>query len=429
MSASASRRIGVAIMALCAVASGVAAQGARSGRAALPAATPEAVGMSSARLQRIRAALDREIDGDRIPGAVVAVARHGQLVYYESFGYLDKVAGTPMPKDAIFAIASMTKPIFAVGAMSLYEEGRLLMDEAVSTYLPVLDNTLVAVDGDPSRTRSARRKPTIEDLMRHTSGWVTPSRGTSAVHDLYPPGPTADDLTGPEYLEALSQLPFAHEPGTTWEYGPGFDILGLAIERVSGQSMSEFLRARLWEPLGMVDTAFTIPASKATRQARPLPRDPISGAAQTVRNKLRPLEVECGGGCLTSTASDYVRFAQMLLNGGELDDARVLGRATVAYLTADHTSPDMDLTRLHAFPVDQLAGHGFGLGVSVRRSAGVGGAIGSPGTFHWSGAEGTTFWVDPVEDLVIVFMAQTPGQIRTYYRQLVPGLVYQALVD
>jgi CubicO group peptidase (beta-lactamase class C family) len=234
-------------------------------------------------------------------------------------------------------------------------------------------------------------------------------------------------LTGPEYLTALAKLPFAYQPGTTWEYGPGFDILGLAMERVTRQPISQLLHERVWKPLGMVDTFFTVPANKAARRAKPLPKDPLTGAEQVLPDQTRPFIVDCGNGCLASTTADYVRFAQMILNGGTLNGARVLSRTTVAYMTSDHTGSDMDLTRLHNFPSDHLYGHGFGLGVSVRREAGLGGAVGSSGTFHWSGAYGTAFWVDPVEDLVIVYMTQAPGAIRTYYRQLIPSLIYQAL--
>ena len=406
----------------------VMALGAPASAQPLPTASPESVGMSSERLERIGEVLRRDIEQDRMPGAVVAIARKGKLVFYKSFGFLDKAAGTPMPKDAIFASASMTKPIVAVGALVLYEQGRFLMNKPVGTYLPELGQMGVAIDGDPLRREPARRQPTVEDLMRHTSGFTSSSQGSGALHRLYRSA-RSDNPTGAEFLARLVDLPLHHQPGTTWDYGLGFDILGLALERLSGKTLGAYLHERVFKPLGMVDTFFTIPAGKVARQAKPLPKDPVTGAPQVVRSRTEPRKFECGGGCLASTAPDYLAFAQMLLNKGTLNGVRLLGTKTVEYMTADHTGLDVDLTRLHNFPVDHTYGHGFGLGVSVRRSTGLGGAMGSPGEFHWAGAGGTTFWVDPQEELVIVSMARTPGQTRTHYRQLVPALVRQAIVD
>jgi CubicO group peptidase (beta-lactamase class C family) len=394
----------------------------------LPTATPESVGISSERLNTIAVAMEREIEQDRMPGAVVAIARRGKLVYYESFGYLDKEARIPMRKDAIFALASMTKPIFAAAAMKLYEEGRLLMDQPVGVYLPELSERQVATNDDGSQTEPSQRQPTIEDLMRHTSGFVDRSRGNSALHGRYPDG-RAEMLSGKEYLSRLADLPLRYEPGTTFEYGPGFNILGLAIERVTGQAIYSFLKDVLFEPMGLEDTSFTIPASKAERQAKVLPIDPITGRMQTTRNQSEPLGFDCGSGCLASTAADYLAFAQMLLNGGTLNGVHVLGPRTVEYMTSDHAGPDIDLTRLYQMRSMPAYGYGYGLGGAVRRGPGLGGRTGSPGEYMWGGSQGTYFWVDPREELVVVHMAQTPGDIRGYYRQLIPSLVYQAIVD
>lgn len=395
----------------------------------LPLATPEEVGISSERLKLIGEALQREIEADRMPGAVVAIARQGKLVYYEAFGYLDKEANVPMRKDAIFALASMTKPIFSVAAMSLFEEGRILMYEPVGTYLPELANRRVAANADGTQTMSADRQPTIEDLMRHTSGFVSRSRGNTALHGRYPDDLRVEPLSAKDYLARLSELPLRYAPGTTYEYGPGFDILGLAMERITGQPIRDVLAERVFAPLGMSDTAFTIPRNKLARQAQVLPRNPITGAPQATRNQTDPLPFDCGGGCLTSTAVDYLAFAQMLLNGGTLNGVRVLGPKTVEYMTSDHMGPDIDLTRLNLSATAPFYGYGYGLGVTVRRGAGLGGTTGSPGSYSWAGSQGTYFWVDPHEQLVVVQMAQTPGTIRGYYRQLIPALVYQAIVD
>jgi CubicO group peptidase (beta-lactamase class C family) len=404
---------------------------------ALPRATPESVGMSSSRLARIATALKADIDQGRMPGAVIAVARKGKLIYYEAFGFLDKAKGTPMPKDAIFSIASMTKPVVAAAALSLAEENRMLVHDPVGTYLPVLkDMSVVKFRRDTSGGETidrepARRQPTVQDLMRHTAGFTYGNQGSTALHKAYPGGSgnVAAAMTGAEFVDALAKLPLHYQPGTTWDYSYGLDILGLAIERVSGQTLGQFLQARFFAPLGMPDTAFTVPKEKAGRIARALATDPVTGQPQSIRDQTLPWKFECGGGCLTSTALDYLRFAQMLLDGGALDGTRVLGRKTVEYMTADHLGPEVNVEKLHNFPVEHIDGYGFGLGVAVRRVPGVAGIMGSPGDFRWSGAQGTLFWVDPKEQLAVVYMAQTPGAIRAHYRQVIATLVQQAIID
>jgi CubicO group peptidase (beta-lactamase class C family) len=403
----------------------------------LPRATPESVGMSSARLTRIATALKADIDAGRMPGAVIAVARKGKLVYYEAFGFLDETKGIPMPKDAIFSIASMTKPIVAAAALSLAEENRMLVHEPVGTYLPALKNMSVvkfrkdASGGDVIDREPALRQPTIQDLMRHTAGFTYGNQGTTALHKAYPGGSgnAANSMSGAEFIDALAKLPLHYQPGTVWDYSYGLDILGLAIEQVTKQPLGRVFQERLFGPLGMTDTAFLVTPAKVSRLARALPTDPVTGQPQTMRDPTQPYRFECGGGCLTSTALDYLKFAQMLLGGGALDGTRVLGRKTVEYMTADHLGPDVDTRKLHAFPVEHIDGYGFGLGVAVRRVPGVAGIMGSPGDFRWSGAGGTLFWVDPKEELAVVYMAQTPGAIRAHYRQVIATLVQQAIVD
>jgi len=198
---------------------------------------------------------------------------------------------------------------------------------------------------------------------------------------------------------------------------------------VAKQPLGRVLQDRFFGPLGMTDTAFTVTKEKAGRIARALPVDPVTGQPQSIRDQTQPWTFECGGGCLTSTALDYLKFAQMLLNGGSLDGTRLLGRKTVEYMTADHLGPDVNVEKLHNFPVEHIDGYGFGLGVAVRRVPGVAGIMGSPGDFRWSGAQGTLFWVDPKEELAVVYMAQTPGAIRAHYRQVIATLVQQAIVD
>jgi CubicO group peptidase (beta-lactamase class C family) len=401
----------------------------------LPRARPESVGMSSERLDRIGQALRADIDRGRLPGAVVAIARRGRLVYLEAFGYLDKSANVPMPRDAIFSIASMTKPMAAVAALMLHEEGRLLVTAPVGDYLPQLAKMQVAVlrkDGSGNvvmETVPARRAITSQDLMRHTAGLTYGNRGTTALHKTYPLSSnwSATNLTGAELLEKLSTLPVHYQPGSVWDYSLGLDVLGLAVEAVSGQTLGQFLDQRLFKPLEMTDTAFVVPREKSKRLAKPLPADPDTGKPQLMRDATKPTRFECGGGCAVSTASDYLRFSQMLLNRGRLGDVRILGGKTVDFMTANHLGPEVDVERLRTYP--NINGYGFGLSVAVRQHAGMAGMMGTPGDYNWGGANGTYFWVDPKEQLAVVFMAHTPSPIRLHSRQLITALVLQSIVD
>ena len=365
-----------------------------------------------------------------LPGAVLMIARRGKLAYCETFGHLDPAAGTAMPADALFSIASMTKPLVTVGALMLCEEGRMAVNQPVRHYLPQLTGMRVnppQCDGAPGEpTEAALREMTIEDLMRHTAG-LSYGRGDKTIYQRYPASSDAASSrwNGSEFLAQLASLPLHYQPGSNWEYSLGLDVLGLAIEAVAGMPLSRFLDERLFSPLGMRDTAFTVPADQVARYAKALARDPVSGEAQTLRDGTTPHKFDCGGGCAISTAADYLRFAQMLLNGGELDGVRVLSRKTVAFMISDHLGPEVDLVKLNDYP--NIRGYGFGLGVAVRRSSGRGGMPSTAGEFHWAGSTGTYFWVDPAEELVTVFMAHAPGAIRYYHRQLLHTLVLQAL--
>jgi len=395
----------------------------------LPVAVPEAVGLSSERLARIGTTVQADIDAGRLPGAVVAVVRRGKLAYYEAFGFRDKEAGVPMTKDTIFAIASMTKPMTSVAVMMLGEEGRLFVSDPVGRYLPPLAKMAVAVqkkgpDGqDVVETEPARRPVTLQDLLRHTSGIVYGGAATTAVHKLYPlsSGFSGMNLTTAEFVEKLGGLPLVRQPGAGWEYSLSVDVLGAVVESVAGQSLGGFLGERLWAPLGMTDTSFTVPAEKRGRIAKALAVDPDTGRPPVVLDVTRTMKMECGGGCAASTAADYVRFVQMLLNRGSLDGRSILSPKTVEFMTADH---------LGTIPGGTLSpGYGFGLGFAVRRSQGVAGLTGSVGDYYWNGAYGTLFWIDPVEQLAVVFMAHTPGPARLHYRRLLPTLVNQAIMQ
>jgi CubicO group peptidase (beta-lactamase class C family) len=393
----------------------------------LPAAKPETVGLSSVRLERLAQAIQQDVDHGRMPGAVVAIARRGKLAYYESFGFVDKAANTPMPKDAIFALASMTKPMVAVGTLMLAEQGDLLLNDPIGNYLPELKDMKVAT---PRGIEPAHRQPTLQDMLRHTAGVSYGNRGDTPLHKLYESKlKSAANQSGPEFLQELGKLPLHYQPGSEWEYSHGLDVAGLAVEAVTRKRLGEFLRERLFAPLGMVDTGFVVPASKAARIAKPLPVDPDTGRPTAFRMPVEPWQYDCGGGCSSGTALDYLHFAQMLLNKGTFEGTRILSRKTVEYMTANQLGPNVDVSRLHEFPVEHMDGFGFGLGVAVRTQTGVAGVPGTPGEFMWSGAQGTMFWVDPKEEMAVVFLANTPGPARRHYRELVKTLVEQAIAD
>ena len=397
----------------------------------LPRAKPEDVGMSSERLALIARTVNDEIARDQMPGAVLAIARRGKLVYLEAFGYRDKAAGVPMTTDSIFAIASMTKPMVAVGALKLYEQGKLLIDDPLAKYAPKFAKMQVAVMDAKQETIvdkvPAARPITIQDLFRHTSGLIYGGRGTTAVHKIYPASSSeaATTMTGAEFLDRLSGLPLLYQPGTVWDYGFGLDVLGLVEEAVTEQPLARYLQDELWRPLGMVDTGFAIPPDKAARAAKPLPTDPVSGQPQPAGAP--QWKFDCGGGCSVSTAGDYMRFALMLLNNGHYGDARILGRKTVEYMLSNQLGPDVKNLIARADPT--RADYGFGLGLAVRTTPGIVRMMGSVGDFSWPGASGTNWWADPREELVVVWMAQTPGPIRWKYRQMINALVYQAIAD
>jgi CubicO group peptidase (beta-lactamase class C family) len=390
-------------------------------------AKPESVGLSTERLERLAQAIKQDVDHGRMPGAVVAIARKGKLAYYESFGYVDKAANKPMPKDAIFSLASMTKPLTAVATLMLAEQGDLLLNDPVGNYLPDLKDMKVATQRG---IEPAHRQPTLQDMLRHTAGVSYGNRGDTPLHKIYEAKiKSAATQSGPEFLQELGKLPLHYQPGTQWDYSHGLDVAGLAVESVTKKRLGEFLQERVFGPLGMTDTQFVVPASKAARIAKPLPVDPDTGRPVAFRMPVTPWLYDCGGGCASGTALDYLRFATMLLNKGTFEGTRLLSRKTVEYMTSNQLGTNVDVSRLHEFPVEHMDGFGFGLGVAVRTQPGVAGVPGTPGEFMWSGAQGTMFWVDPKEEMVVVFLANTPGPVRRHYRELIKTLVVQAIAD
>jgi len=398
----------------------------------LPRVEPASVGFDPARLGRIREALDREVAEGRIPGAVVGIARGGKLAYLEGMGFRDKAAGTPMWADAVFSIASMTKPMTSTAIMMLVEEGRVQLGDPASKFLPQLAGMRVAKSPTASEleTVPADREMTVQDLLRHTSGLTYRDRGTGAAFKAYPGSSIVAAVKYPkdEFLAALAKAPLVYQPGTTWEYGFSTDILGLIVEAVTGKPLGAFLAERLWQPLGMQDTSFALSESTRGRYARSLPADPMTGQPLSVHHATGDvMKWESGGGGAVSTAADYLRFAQMLLNEGALGGTRILGRKTVQLMRSDHLGPEV-VNRITTMD-PTCNGYGFGLGFAVRRHNGVAGMLGSADDYYWSGVYGTYFWIDPAEELATVFMGVAPGQMRLRYRPLIRALVLQALVD
>jgi len=411
---------------------------------ALAPAKPEEVGLSSQRLEKIGQVFKQDIEAGKIPGVVIMIARKGKLAYAESFGFQDKGKGTPMPKDAIFRAYSMTKPLVSVGAMALVEDGRIQLTDPVSKYLPEFQNLQVSVPksdalGQPSFGLAlAERQPTIQDLLRHTSGLTYGEfSGNRQVKDAYTKAglykPDFDyntiDLTPQEEVERLAKAPLAYQPGSVWEYGLAVDVLGRVIEKASGKRLDEFLDERLFKPLVMVDSAFSVPQSKLGRLAEPLPIDPASGKPNRLIDVSQPPKNDSGGAGSVTTANDYLRFAQMLLDGGKLDDTRILSRTTVALMTSDQLGTQIKAIVTPGELLMGVYGYTFGLGFAVRAQPGVAGIPGSQGEFLWAGYAGTFFWVDPKEQLAVVMMMQAPGANRASFRRQIKQLVYQAIVD
>ena len=390
-----------------------------AGAADLPRAKPEQVGLSPERLERIGQVLRADVERGRIPGAVVVVARKGRIAYVLAVGFRDKAAGTPMTPDAIFRIASMTKPIVTVAALSLFEEGRLSLSDPVSKYIPALKNQTVGLERAP-----AEREMTIQDLMRHTSGLTYGNRGTTEIYKMYPQSSNASSLTltMEEFVEQLSKAPLLYQPGTRWEYSLSTDVLGRVVEIVAGKPLGEVLAERVYRPLKMTDTTFLVPADKRARIAQPLATHPDTGAEYQLADPMVRRKFDCGGGCAVSTAGDYTRFAQMLLNRGVLDGARVLAPKTVELMTADHLGPIARGPNYFAGP-----GYTWGLGLAVREAKGISPMAGSAGDYFWPGAFATYWWADPKEEMVVVSMMQSP--LGRHYQQLVRALVLQAIAE
>ncbi|MFT4795291.1 MAG: CubicO group peptidase (beta-lactamase class C family) [Paracoccaceae bacterium] len=394
----------------------------------LPIAAPSDVGMSEAQLGALDARIQAEIDRGSFPGAVITVLRDGQVAHHAALGKLGQ-GDAAMLEDALFRIYSMTKPIVSVAAMMLVEQGRLGLSHPLAAYLPAYASMTVMTDdkdadGKPV-TRPARRAITIQDLMRHTSGLTYGFFGAGPAREAYRAagiGVGAMAETNIEFANKLATLPLEYEPGTTWEYSRSTDVLGAVIEVVTGKPLGEALKEMVLDPLDMIDTGFFVAEADHARIAEGNEGEKI-GAGPMFDPRDRPV-FESGGGGLVSTARDYARFAQMLLNGGSLDGVHLLGPQTVAYMTADHLDDQIKPGKYYL----PGAGIGFGLGVGVRHDRGVVAYNGAAGTYYWGGAGGTYWYNDPENGIAVVFMMQSPAS-RLKMRPLTHDMVAAAITD
>jgi CubicO group peptidase (beta-lactamase class C family) len=389
----------------------------------LPQAKPETIGLSLSRLSRLSDTLKREVDKGTLPGATVMVARKGQIGWFDAIGRQSPAAAQPMAHDTIFRIFSMTKPIVSVGIMMLVEDGHLLLTDPVAKFIPEFAKQKVGVENNGKLDLVDLQRPmTVQDLLRHTSGITYDHTGNSLVQQLYKETRLRSrKITNAEHAALVAELPLICQPGAEWNYSRSTDILGRIIEIVSAKSLAAFLTERILAPLQMTETAFFTGDENAARLAEPFPTDPWTGEKVTLFNMLERPVMESGGGGLVSTTMDYARFCQMLLNGGTLDGAGIIGRKTLELMASNHLAPQV---RIKGTLLPE--GHGFGLGFAVRTHTGLAPFAGTLGQFFWSGMAGTFFWIDPKEDLFAVFMSQGPGQ-REYFRALIRSLVYAAV--
>ena len=402
---------------------------------------PDTLGLSSARLARIGDHFRRYIDAGKLAGALVLVARRGQIACLEPLGHLETERRRPVTPDSIWRIYSMTKPITSVGLMMLYEEGRFQLDDPVHRFIPSWESLRVYVGGNyPTfKTAPAARPMSIRDLLSHTSGltygFMERTNVDAAYRKLGVADQTRRGYTLQDMADTLAELPLEFSPGTAWNYSVSTDVVGHLIEVISGQRLDVYLRERVLGPLGMRDTSFVLEDAQIPRFAANYERQG-DGSLKMIddpeQSNYRKRTFFSGGGGLLSTAPDYFRFASMMQNMGELDGVRILGRKTVELMTTNHLPGGQDLTELAQagmFTETAYAGVGFGLGFSVMQSPARAQILGSPGEFAWGGAASTAFWIDPAEDLIVIFMTQLMPSSSYPLRRELRVLTYAALED
>jgi CubicO group peptidase (beta-lactamase class C family) len=402
---------------------------------------PEEVGLSSPRLARIGEHFQRYIDAGKLAGVLTLVARRGQIAYLEPQGHLEIERRRPVTRDAVFRIYSMTKPITSVGLMMLYEQGRFQLDDPVHRFIPSWKDLRVFVSGNHPvfKTAPAERPMTIRDLLSHTSGltygFMERTNVDAAYRKLGVADRTRSGYTLRDMVETLAELPLEFSPGMLWNYSVSTDVVGYLIEVISGQRLDAYLREHVLEPLDMRDTSFVIADAQVPRFAANYERQ-ADGTLKLLDDPQRSLYRECsffsGGGGLVSTAPDYFRFTAMLRNRGELDGVRLLGRKTLELMTMNHLPGGQELTQLAQagmFTETAYGGVGFGLGFSVMQSPARAQILGTPGEYAWGGAASTAFWIDPAEDLIVIFMTQLMPSSSYPLRRELRVLTYAALID
>jgi len=402
---------------------------------------PEEVGLSSTRLDRIRGHFQRYIDDGKLAGTLTLVARHGHVAFFEPQGHLELEGSRPMHQDAVFRIYSMSKPITTVALMMLLEKGLCQLDDPVHRFIPSWEKLGVFVGGSyPAFLRAPALRPmTIRDLLSHTSGLTYGFMERTNVDAAYRALRIADrskpDCTLQDMVDTLAELPLEFSPGTRWNYSVATDVTGYLVEVISGQRFDAYLLEHIFQPLGMTDTAFTVADAQLERFACNYERlrdGRLRLADNPDSSEFRGGSFFSGGGGLISTAPDYLRFTLMLRNRGELDGVRLLSRKTVDLMTVNHLPGGQDLTALAQagmFTETAYAGVGFGLGFSVMLDPARAQVLGSPGEFAWGGAASTAFWVDPVEDLIVIFMTQLMPSSSYPLRRELRNLTYAALAD
>jgi CubicO group peptidase (beta-lactamase class C family) len=402
---------------------------------------PEEVGLSSPRLARIGEHFQRYIGDGKLAGTLTLVARRGKVAYLEPQGHLEIEGRRPMTADAVFRIYSMTKPITSVGLMMLYEQGRFQLDDPVHRFIPSWRDLQVFVSGNHPvyKTVPVERPMTIRDLLSHTSGltygFMERTNVDAAYRKLGVAERTKPGYTLRDMIDTLATLPLEFSPGTRWNYSVSTDVLGYLIEVLSGQRLDAYLREHVLQPLGMRDTSFVVDGTQVPRFAANYQRLADGSLAlldDPAQSQYRECSLFSGGGGLVSTAPDYFRFTAMLRNRGELDGIRLLGRKTIELMTVNHLPGGRDLTDLAQagmFTETAYAGVGFGLGFSVMQSPARAHILGTPGEFAWGGAASTAFWIDPAEDLIVIFMTQLMPSASYPLRRELRVLSYAALID
>ena len=396
----------------------------------LPVGTLAETGFTADGLKRIDAFFAAEIQKKRIPGGVVGIVRDGKLVYLKAHGTRNPETQAPMEVDSIFALASMTKPMVSVGALSLTQQAKLPLFSKVSDYYPAVGAMKVSVKKADGSTEyeNVKNPMTVQDLMRHTSGLTYGGRPdtSGAAASLYP---SSEDVikmkTTSEFLEKITKVPLVYQPGTVFEYSLSFELLGAVIEKVTNTSLDTYLRQTIWNPLKMNDTGFHVPENKKSRQAYAFKLNPLNNRPQTILYLEKGLNFECGGGCSLGTVPDYLKFGQMLINGGEFNGQRILSPAMVKLMTSDQLNKKVTNNVANVEP--HREGYGFGLGVAVRTEPGLAAVPGNVGEYSWNGSAGTGFFADPQAKLVVVFGTAAPGDLRKYYREQIQDLVYGAM--